>query len=115
MMKFESKISRNLKRNQKAFYNYVNSKRKIKASLSGIRGKNGQVLQTAEEIADELGQFFESTFVTETMYDENDIFTTYQNTDKITDVDFDYADVQKRLSDLNIWKSYGPGHIIHKY
>ena len=114
MMKFESKISRNLKRNQKAFYNYVNSKRKIKASLSGIRGKNGQVLQTAEEIADELGQFFESTFVTETMYDENDIFTTYQNTDKITDVDFDYADVQKRLSDLNIWKSYGPDQIHPK-
>ena len=42
----------------------MNSKRKIKAAISGLRSENGVTLTSAKDIANELG-FFESTFIQE--------------------------------------------------
>ena len=64
-MNYESKITSHMKTNPKRFYRYLNSKRKIKDSLSGIKGSNGNPLESPKDVADELGTFFESTFVTE--------------------------------------------------
>ena len=67
MMKFETVAALHLKSNPKAFYSYMNSKRKIKAAISGIKYGDGNTLFNAEDIANELGNLFESTFVSETL------------------------------------------------
>ena len=65
LMNYEYKITSNMKTNPKSFFRYLNSKRKVKDSLNCIKGPNGEYLSIPEEVADELGSFFESTFVSE--------------------------------------------------
>ena len=57
MMKFETVAASHLKSNPNAFYSYMNSKRKIKAVISGIKDGDGNTLFNAEDIANELGNF----------------------------------------------------------
>ena len=65
LQNYEYKMTSQIKTNPKQFYRYLNSKRKIKDNLSGIKGADGNPLLTPKEVADELGSFFESTFVNE--------------------------------------------------
>ena len=62
MANYEKKMSSGLKSNPKSFYRYVNSKRKIKQSVVSVKNKQGFLAKTAEESANILAEFFESTF-----------------------------------------------------
>ena len=112
MMRFENSAATQLKRNPKAFYSYINSKRKIKAAISGLRTDSGRTLTAAKDIANELGAFFESTFVQE---DSTTIPGFAELTeDEIPELLFNAAEVKILLSRVNIWKSIGPDDIHPK-
>ena len=114
MMKFETVAALHLKSNPKAFYSYMNSNMKIKAAISGIKDSDGNTLFNAEDIANELGNFFESTFVSETL-DGMPIFERENNSSEdIWDIIFTSTDVKFHLERLNVSKSVGPDKIHPK-
>ena len=114
MMKFKTVAASHLKSNPKAFYSYMNSKRKIKAAISGIKDGDGNTLFNAEDIANELGKFFESTFVSETL-DGMPTFEIENNSfEDISDIIFTSTDVKFYLERLNVSKSVGPDEIHPK-
>ena len=118
MTKYEKKMSAGLKSNPKSFYSYVNSKRTIKQSVVSVRNKRGFLAKTAEESANILAEFFESTFQAESYgplpaeaYNgctDDLICDNYPSDSVSTD------QVLKLLRGLNIYKSYGPDEMHPK-
>ena len=71
-----------------------------------------KVLSGAQDIADELGTFFESTFISES---PGDVPTLQRQIDVLMpDLEFTSNMVQDIIKHLNISKSYGPDHIHPK-
>ena len=114
MIRFENSAAAQLKNNPKAFYSYMNSKRKIRAAISGLRSENGVTLTSAKDIANELGSFFESTFVQEDTAHIPTFEARRDDQGSISDLVFNAEVVQKLLSKVNIWKSVGPDAIHPK-
>ena len=112
MVSYENKITTNLKRNPKQFYSYMNSKRKLRATLSGIKGSDGKVLSEAKDIANELGKFFESTFIAEPPGEPPKPKSESNN--QIPDLIFTVEQVKDHLAKLNISKSQGPDYMHPK-
>ena len=112
MVGYEHKLCNNLKHNPKPFYSYLKSKRKIKNSLAGLRDKEGNTLNSAEEVANELGSFFESTYIKEP---SGGIPELEKRTDTIVpDLEFQTSDVKLLLEKLNVSKSFGPDELHPK-
>ena len=65
MVNYEKKITSNMKGNPKRFFSYLNSKRKIKNSITVVKDSNGDLCQSPQESSDILADFFSSTFVEE--------------------------------------------------
>ena len=63
LIKYEKKITSNMKHNPKQFFGYLNSKRKIKGGVSELKDKNGNLCEKSLDNANLLGNFFASTFV----------------------------------------------------
>ena len=112
LQNYEYKLTSQLKTNPKQFYRYLNSKRKTKDSLNGIKGADGNPLSSPEEVANELGSFFESTFVNEPDGEVPSI--AERNTDTIPELVIGTEEVKKLLKDLNIFKSIGPDNVHPK-
>ena len=115
MISFENTAAKQLKTNPKAFYSYMNSKRKIRTPISGLRNAEGVLITSATDIANELGTFFESTFVDE----DDNLPIPYMeprngNYGEISDLKFSTKEVKDFLDKLNIWKSMGPDEIHPK-
>ena len=109
---FEDRITKNIKHNPKQFYSYMNSKRKIKATLSGIKDLDGKVLSEAKDVANELGKFFESTFISEKPGEPPQ--PKPECTSLIPDLIFTFEEIKNQLAKLNITKSQGPDHVHPK-
>ncbi|XP_063693754.1 uncharacterized protein LOC134825470 [Bolinopsis microptera] len=86
----------------------MNSKRKIKAAISGIRDASGDELHSAHDMANQLGIFFESTFVKEDQASIPDPLPGDSAKETIPDLKFNTSEVQDQLRKVNIWKSVGP-------
>ena len=114
MTQFEEKLSKNMVHNPKPFYSYLNSKRKIKDTLSGMKDSRGNILGNAESIANELGTFFESTYISEPPGDVPTLTSELQDTVQIGDIIFTFDMVKDHLEKLNVSKSFGPDQIHPK-
>ena len=115
MICFENTAGKQLKTNPKAFYSYMNSKRKICTPISGLRNAEGVLITSAIDIANELGTFFESTFVAE----DDNLPIPYMeprngNYGEISDLKFNTKEVRDFLNKVNIWKLMGPDGIHPK-
>ena len=60
---FENKIPEN--NNPKAFYKYVNSRRKVNTGISSLKCSNGTTSESDTEKAEELNSFINDVFVSE--------------------------------------------------
>lgn len=114
MTRYERKMTRGMKRNPKAFYSYMNSKRKIKQTVVSVKSKTGHLAKSPKETANILAEFFESTFVDPKS--TLDIGAQYAqeviNTAKLEPVSLE--EVGKLLKNINIFKSMGPDGIHPK-
>ena len=112
MMKYEAKMTSGLKKNLKAFYRYVNSKRNVKQTVVSVKKPSGHLAKTPCETVNILAEFFESTFHTGNSLD-NEYHDNYQtNEDYLALVTEE--EVLKLLTNLNIYKSTGPDDIHAK-
>lgn len=109
---YESKITSGMKTNPKRFYQYLNSKRKIKNTLTSVKNSGGSLTVTAKETANVLGAFFASTFIEDNEDGDNQEQQTTHNS--ILDLEIDKSDVKDLLSTLNPNKSMGPDMVHPK-
>ena len=115
LVKYEKRITSNMKHNPKQFFKYLNSKRKIKSGVSELKNENGVISESSHENANILGKYFASTFVCEPNECGDNIDFTKRYTDnEIGEIDFDNEEVRTLLSEMNIFKSEGPDNVHPK-
>ena len=115
LIKYERKITSNMKHNPKQFFGYLNSKRKIKNGVSELKDKNGNLCEKSLDNANILGNFFASTFVQESQdFDYTINEDTEPHVNEISDIVFSLDEIRNYLSHLNIYKSGGPDQIHPK-
>ena len=61
-MTYEEKLVKHFKTNPKAIYAYLRTKQKVKETISHLVKQDGSVIESNEDIATPLGQFFKTTF-----------------------------------------------------
>ena len=57
-MTYEEKLVKHFKTNPKAIYAYLRSKQKVKETISHLVKEDSSVIESNEDIATALGQFF---------------------------------------------------------
>ena len=113
VLSHENKVVSCIKTNPKIFYSYMNSKRKIKESVSVLKDKNNQFSNSPRETANLLADFFSSTFVEEPFGPLNqECYDSPNNC--ISDLNISSDKVKKLLSKVNPSKSSGPDNIHPK-
>lgn len=113
VQEYENKIVKNIKTNPKIFYKYLNSKRKVKESVSALKDKNNRFTESPKDTANLLADFFSSTFVKEPFGPLEEEF--YKNGEEvISDLEITVPVVKKILQKLNPSKSMGPDNINPK-
>ena len=113
-IKYEKKITSNLKHANKPFFAYLRSKTKLNVTLTKLRKADGSETVDAEDTADELSSFFGSVFCEETFGPmEEDCYKSHFGC-IIDDMNIDIDDVKKELLSININKSQGPDGIHPK-
>ena len=114
MINYERKMAKGMKKNPKAFYRYVNSKRKLRQTVVSVKNKTGHLAKTPGDTANILAEFFESTYLKQ----DNSTCNTHQyihdvdNSCKLKPVSVE--EVAKLLNSVNIFKSMGPDGIHPK-
>lgn len=105
---WEKDIASDIKGNPKKFWNYVNSKIKIKHEIPELETDSGQAKSDIEK-AEALNQHFTSVFVKE----PSGIIPTLgiRTTAKIENVTFTQDKIKKKLVKLNANKSAGPDNM----
>ena len=62
---FEKKLYKEVKKNPKALYRYINAKKGNRTPITKLRQRNGMNTSNDREAAEELNEFFQSVFVKE--------------------------------------------------
>ena len=105
----EKNISRQVKSNPKAFYNYVSSKTKSRDGIPNLKNNDGNLTTNNSEKADLLNEYFSSVFTKE---DLNNIPTLSSRTDQILNkVEITSIQMRDKLKSLKPSKSPGPDGI----
>ena len=113
MICHEKKIVSYIKTNPKIFYKYLNSKRKVKESVSALKTNLGKLTNDPKHAANLLANFFSSTFTCETYGPlEEKCFKLPENF--IGDLVITSEMVKKTLLKLDKSKAMGPDNIHPK-
>ena len=113
IIELENKILGNFKTKPKIVYKYLNSKRKIKESVSTLKDKNDKIIKDPRQAATLLADFFSSTFVQEPHVPlEEECYTS--SSECISDLCITFEMVQTVLKNLDKNKSMGPDNIHPK-
>jgi hypothetical protein len=113
VLEHENKIVKHMKTNPKSFYKYLNSKLKVKESVSVLKDQNNKFTESPRDTANLLADFFSSTFVKEPYGPLEEEF--YKNCENaISDLEITTAIVKKLLQKVNPSKSMGPDNINPK-
>jgi hypothetical protein len=108
-IRYEKKITANLKSNCKSFYSYLRNKRKVKTSIPTLDKEDGSRTNSAAESAEVLASAFSSVFVREPLGPLPE--SVSKNSNVISDIIITFDSVKRELLKLNIFKSTGPdGH-----
>ena len=113
ILEYESKIVGAMKTNPKMFYSYLNSKRKIKESISALTNSMGKLTNSPKDAATLLAKFFATTFTNEPygpLLEE----CHKESTNTIGDITFSPDNVKLLLLKLDQSKSVGPDGIHPK-
>ena len=112
-LKFERKLTQDLKSNSKGFYAYLRNSRKVKSVVTSLERTDGSRTETDKDTADCFSEAFSSVFVNEPFGPLPK--ECYTKSDDICDsVDITEEDVLSQLKKLNIYKSMGPDDVHPK-
>ena len=104
-----------MKSNPKAFFKYLNSKRKIKQTVTVLKDSAGRLTDSPKDSANILAEFFSSTFIKEP---PGPVPTLSSNSGEaphyISDLIITGSSVRDALMSLNISKSFGPDNLHPK-
>ena len=108
-IKYERKITKNLKKSSKSFFSYLRNKRKIKTTVTALSRPDGSKTEGPLDTANLLAESFSSVFLTEPQGPLPEQCTQLKDgIYNIHDVDICDSDVKNKLCTLNIYKSFGP-------
>ena len=108
-IKYEKKITANLKNSTKPFFAYLRSKRKVNTTVTSLIREDGSETKGAGEAASELSSFFSSVFEQECYGPlKKECYDKVQGYSEISDLTFSLDDVEKLLKGVRIDKSPGP-------
>ena len=107
---FEKRLAKKIKENPKAYWKYVNSKRKCKINVNSLLSPDGIITEDNIEKVDILNTLFTSVFTKE---DLNGIaeFNANYNGHCIINIKFSEKDIEEILKALKVTKSRGPDNI----
>ncbi len=103
---FEMNVAKQAKKNPKAFWQYVNSKRKYRDNVADLN-INGGSATTDQQKAYALSDFYKKVFTQEDI-NSNPYFEERQVDSALDDINFTQKDVEDLLKELNVNKSQGP-------
>ena len=104
---FEKNVVEKCKKEPKLFYKYVNRKIKHRHEISKLR-KDGEVYETAQEMAEIMNQSFKTVFTTETVLTPPTEDKQLKGLENIT---VERNEIKKLLEELNTRKAMGPDEI----
>jgi hypothetical protein len=109
----ELKLSQESKINAKKFFSYVGTRKPIKATITEIKNKYGQLVASDEEKATVLNDYFSSVFSSE----KNNIMVNNnknngQTGPEINNIDITEQDIIKYIDKMNKFKSPGPDNFV---
>jgi hypothetical protein len=104
---FEESLARECKKNNKAVWNYVNSRRKTKAGIGQLQKSDGSFTQSDTEAAEILSEQYYNTFTTEDTSDIPDIPDKPIITEQLHNINISIEEVCKVLKSLKVDKSPG--------
>ena len=107
---FEKNLAKKIKENPKAYWKYINSKRKCKININSLLSPDGIITEDDTEKVDILNTFFTSVFTKEDLNDIPDFNDNY-NGHCIINIQFSEKDIEEILKTLKVTKSPGPDNI----
>ena len=114
-VKYEKKITANLKENCKQFYGYLKSKRSLKNGICSLVRPDNYVVNSNEDIAECLANAFGSVYVQEPYGPLTEsCYISKECSNHIGDIVINVESVMLELSRLDISKSMGPDNIHPK-
>ena len=110
----ENKIAKNIKKNTKAFYQYINSKTKKRDKIGDLKKSDGQATSNDMEKASELNNFFTSVFTKEDSNNMPDLDKPTHDIKISNSATVTIEEMKKILETLKTEKSPGPDEIHPK-
>ena len=111
--RFEQKLGENIKTDSISFYKYVKSKQQVKDTIGPIRNSSDEISSDSQFMAEELNNFFASSFTRENcanIKDPDPVFCGAEN-DKLSSICITPEIVHKQLKKLKRNKSPGPDNL----
>ncbi len=112
-VKFERKLTQDLKNNSKGFYSYIRNGRKVKSMVTTLEKNDGTQTKNDEDTAECFSDAFSSVFVKEP-YGPLPEECYNPKKDECENLDICNEDVYYQLKNLNIYKSMGPDDVHPK-
>ena len=113
-IKYEKKLTSNLKSNSKGFFSYLRNTRKLKTCIPGLEKTDGSLTKSADECAEVLADAFSTVHVSEPMGPLPELGMRVDHDNIITDIPINFENVKEELAKLNCYKSMGPDDIHPK-
>ncbi len=115
-VKFERKLTQDLKNNSKGFYSYIRNGRKVKSVVTNLEKNDGTQTKSDKDTAECFSDAFSSVFVNEPYgpLPEECYSPKVDNYEECGPLDISEQDVYYQLKKLNIYKSMGPDDIHPK-
>ena len=115
-VKYEKKITKNIKHNTKPFFSYLRSRRTVKTTVAPLIKPDGAKTNGPLETANLLADAFSSVFVSEPYgpLPEQCSKRRVNIDEDIIDIEICSLEVKQKLSQLNIYKSFGPDGVHPK-
>ena len=113
-IKYEKKISSNVKRNSKPIFRYLRSKLKVNKTVTSVKKSDGSCTNTPEETANELADFFHTVFKDEVYGPLPKSFYNPNTVEYSEQILVQIESVKKLLSAIDVSKAFGPDNIHPK-
>ncbi|CAI9718999.1 Hypothetical predicted protein [Octopus vulgaris] len=115
----EKKAIENIKKNPKCFYSFAKKYSNTKSTIGPLQRQNGDVVNNPIEMAEMLGQQYESVFSepskTMKIHDPGKFFKDIDHTKPtLSDIDFNPEDIARAIDKLSMHSAAGPDDFFIK-